>query len=382
MSNPKILVIDDEIGICEGIQRALSPQGFSVEMALNGDAGLSKIHENGVELVLLDIMMPGISGIDLITAIHDHDSEIVCIIITGYATVELAVRSIKAGAYDFLTKPFSVDDLLIAVNQGLERRQLSLKAKRTRTAEARARRLADETACLKELDKAKRQFMQLVTHELQSPVSAIQNYIQLILNGYVPPDQQSEILQKCVVRTQEEMILIADLLELGHIQTIGPHTRMNNVSLEEVLQTVVDSFRDQADNKKQKLIINIAKNIPPVRGEADKFKSLWANLISNAVKYTPEAGTVAINLRSERGKVIGEVRDTGIGIPSNDQPHLFTEFFRAKNARELGIYGTGLGLVIVKRIVEGAKGSIKVRSEVGGGTTFTFTLPAVAATRQ
>lgn len=382
MSNPNILVIDDEIGICEGIQRALSSQGFKVDMALNGEAGLSKINENGFELVLLDIMMPGVSGIDLITAIHEHDSEIVCIIITGYATVELAVRSIKAGAYDFLTKPFSVNDLLLAVNQGLERRQLSLKAKRTRTAEARARRLADETACLKELDKAKRQFMQLVTHELQSPVSAIQNYIQLILNGYVPPDQQSEILQKCVVRTQEEMILIADLLELGHIQTIGPHTRMDNVSLEEVLQTVVDSFRDQADNKKQKLIINIAKNIPPVRGDTDKFKSLWANLIGNAVKYTPEAGTVAVGLRSEGGKVIGEVRDTGIGIPSNDQPHLFTEFFRAKNARELGIYGTGLGLVIVKRIVEGAKGSLKVMSEVGCGTTFTFTLPAVAATRK
>ncbi|RPH59596.1 MAG: response regulator, partial [Chloroflexi bacterium] len=109
--NLNILVIDDEANICEGIKRALRPQGFIVDSATSGQAGLQKIQGGGFGLVLLDVMMPDTSGIDLIPAIHQVDPEIVCIIITGYATVELAIRAIKQGAYNFLTKPFSVDEL-------------------------------------------------------------------------------------------------------------------------------------------------------------------------------------------------------------------------------------------------------------------------------
>src|SRR5512136_2489078 len=130
MKTPRILVIDDEIGICQGIQRALKPTGYQVDISTSSDKGLETIQKDHYNLVLLDVMMPGVSGIDLIASIHKHDPELVCIIITGYATVELAVRAIKHGAYDFLTKPFSVDDLLLAVSQGLERRRLSLESKR------------------------------------------------------------------------------------------------------------------------------------------------------------------------------------------------------------------------------------------------------------
>ncbi|MCK4489004.1 MAG: sigma-54-dependent Fis family transcriptional regulator, partial [Anaerolineales bacterium] len=126
----RILVIDDEIGICEGVQRALESEGFQVAIALDGKSGLALVKENGFDLILLDVKMPEISGLDLIGMIHQIDPEIICIIITGYATVEMAVSAIKQGAYDFLTKPFSVDILLLAVNQGLERRMLSLEAKR------------------------------------------------------------------------------------------------------------------------------------------------------------------------------------------------------------------------------------------------------------
>ena len=176
----KILVIDDESGIREGVKRALTPQGYVVDGAENGAEGLRKIQSNGFDLVLIDVMMPGVSGIDLIASIHQHDSETVCIIITGYATVELAVRAIKQGAYDFLTKPFTVDDLMIVVNQGLERRKFSLEARRLQTIEVEAQQLVFEKSRLEELDKAKRQFYRLVTHELQAPVAAINNYLQLM----------------------------------------------------------------------------------------------------------------------------------------------------------------------------------------------------------
>jgi len=370
----RILVIDDEVSLCEGIQRALQPEGFQVDMAFNGESGMIKVLSEDYALALIDVMMPDISGIDLIKSIHEIDPEIVCIIITGYATVELAVRSIKQGAYDFLTKPFSVDDLLLAVRQGIERRQLSLEAKRTQIAEAEAQRLADEKKRLEELDQAKRQFIRLVTHELQSPVSAIENYLKLILDGYITPEELPGILEKCMQRTQEERALIADLLELGHLEVIETfHTE--EVHLDEVLHTVVAACREQIDRKNLQLEILVAAEIPAVTASPEQIKSLWNNLISNAIKYTLENGTICIHLDVEQENIVGSVKDTGIGIPPKDQKQIFSEFFRARNAKDLEVPGTGLGLAIVERIIEGMKGTIEVDSQVGQGSVFTFRIP-------
>jgi len=374
MDNTKILVIDDEISICEGIKRALTPEGYIVDITFSGESGLQKIRGNDYALILIDVMMPNVNGIELISSIHAHDPETVCVMITGYATVELAVRAIKGGAYDFLAKPFSVDDLLLTVNQGIERRRLSLEAKRVHAIEAEARRLEEEKNHLEELDRAKRQFIRLVTHELQSPVSAIENYLTLILDGYVTSENLPEIIKKCMARAQEERAIIADLLELGHLEVIETF-ETSMVQLDEILLAVVDSFQEQAKQKELKIYIEIADNIPPVTGTLIQFKSLWTNLISNAVKYTPENGSVTIRLHAEGGNIIGEVHDTGIGIPPEDQERLFVEFFRAQKAKELGIQGTGLGLVIVKRVVEGVGGEITVQSELDHGTIFTFSIP-------
>lgn len=374
MSKANILVIDDEIGICEGIQRALAPDGYAVEMALDGEEGLQKILCSSYDLVLIDVMMPGVGGIDLIASIHEHDPEIVCVMITGYATVELAVRAIKEGAYDFLAKPFSVDDLFLTVNQGIERRRLSLDAKRVQAAEAKARRLEEEKTRLEELDRAKRQFIRLVTHDLQAPVSAIENYLKLIQQGYISPEDQPEIIAKCLARTQEEIDLLADLLELGHLEIIETF-KVTEVQLDEILRAVVESFQDQITQKNIQVELEVSEDIPAVVAAPEQVKSLWRNLISNALKYTLANGSVSIKLYTEGGYVIGEVRDTGIGIPPDQQEKLFSEFFRAKNAKEMGIPGTGLGLAIIMRIVEGMGGGITVESELGCGSTFKFTLP-------
>jgi signal transduction histidine kinase len=372
--NHKILVIDDEIGICEGIQRALTSQGFKVDSAYDGDTGLDMIRKDGCDLVLIDVMMPGISGIELISLIHASDPEIICIIITGYATVALAVGAIKQGAYDFLTKPFSVEELLHAVNQGLEHRRLSLEAKRTQAAEAEARRLGEETKRLEEINRAKRDFIRLVTHELQAPVSAIETYLKLILQGYIPVEDQPAILEKCLVRSQEERALIADLLELGHLEVIKTF-KITEVHLVESLHSVLETCQEQINEKKIDLQTEIDRTIPPIMAAPEQIKSLWTNLVSNAIKYTPENGHITIKLHAESENIIGEVSDTGIGIPDEDQQHLFSEFFRAKNAKALEIPGTGLGLAIVKRILDGLNGTIVVDSGVGRGSMFKFIIP-------
>jgi len=396
MNQPaRILVIDDELGIREGCKRALVPQGFIVDVAENGEEGLKKVQADHYDLVLIDVMMPGVSGIDLLAPIHAVDPETVCIIITGYATVELAVRAIKQGAYDFITKPFTFDDLMLAVNQGLERRRLSLETRRLQAVEAEARRLAEEKARLEEIDRAKRAYVRQVTHELRAPIGAIQSYLRLILEGYVPPERLQEIVQRAEFRAQEQLNLIADLLELSRIQEVQAREAPVLVHLEELLRQVIEQMEGQAEEKKQQLQVTIASDLPPVRAVPDQIRSVCTNLIGNAIKYTPEGGQIRVECAQwqatgDEAQSPGlppgahylrlRVSDTGIGIPPQAQQRLFTEFFRAENAKRFTRQGTGLGLAIVKQIVEGAGGRIWVESQVGKGSTFTVLLPVAEGT--
>lgn len=378
-TNARILVIDDEPGIREGCKRALTPQGHVVDVAQDGAEGLAKIKAASYDLVLLDVMMPGIGGIELLSLIREHDPQVVCIIITGYATVQLAVNAIKRGAYDFLTKPFTLDDLLLAVNHGLEHRRLLLEEQRLKALEAETQQLAYEKRKLEEVEKAKAAFIRLVTHELQAPIAAIQGYLQLILEGYVEPDKQRDLLARASARADEQMALIADLLTLSRLREVKQHEQMMDVRLDELLRKVVEPFQMQAAEKGVALQVAIAGSIPPVRGVVAEFKSVWTNLISNAVKYTPAGGSVTVGLHADGERIVGWVRDTGIGIPPEARDRLFTEFFRADNAKALALRGTGLGLVIVKQAIANVGGQIWVESEPGRGTTFTFTVPAAAA---
>lgn len=374
MDKPRILVIDDEQGIREGSKRALSALGYEVDTAENGEQGLELVQKTVYDLVLLDVMMPGISGIDLIEKIHEVDADTVCIIITGYATVEMAVRAIKQGAYDFLTKPFTVDDLRLVVEQGLERRRLTLETKRLQFIELEAKRLEEEKARLEELDRAKMQFIRLVTHELQAPIAAIHTYVKLILEGYVPQEKINETLEKCLARAEEQMAMIKDLLELGRVQIVEQKAAETDIFPDKELYEVVEGLKKQAIEKGLDVRISVQENIPAVKGKADRMRSIWRNLIENAIKYT-ERGYIEINLKAEGGQIIGEVKDSGIGIPSEDQQHLFQEFFRAKNAKTGHQPGTGLGLVIVKKAIEGMGGNVKVVSQEGKGSSFIFSIP-------
>jgi two-component system sensor histidine kinase/response regulator len=375
----RILVVDDELGIREGCKRVLGDQGFSVDAAENGAEGLRKVQTEGYDLVLLDARLPDINGVDLLQPIHQLDPETVCIIITGYGTVDLAVKAIKQGAYDFINKPFTADDLLLVVNQGMERRRLSLEARRLQTIEAEAKRLAEEKALIEEVDRIKMAFLRQVTHELRAPVAAILSYLHLILNGDVPPERYKEMVERAEVVARYQLDLIADLLELSKLKEFKISAQVSLVDLGDILRQVAEQFVEQAREKKLQFAVHIANVLPPVRVVAEQFKSVWSNLISNAIKYTLPGGKVEVSLRQEGDQLIGQVSDTGIGIPPEAQDRLFSEFFRASNAKALTPHGTGLGLAIVKQIVEDAGGRIWVESAVGKGSTFTFTLPVANA---
>ena len=369
-----ILVIDDELGIRQGCRRALEPQGFTVETAATIQEGLHKIQGSDLDLVLLDVMMPDGRGIDLLAPIHEKDPDIVSVIITGYATVELAVEAIKQGAYDFISKPFTSDLLLMAVNQGLEKRRLSLEAKRLQAIEREAAELARAKEEMERLDRFKTAFTLTVAHELRAPITALQSFLLAMLKGYVPSDQQQEILQRAIERAQELLDLVDDLLNLAAAREELTPPKRKVLSLADALEKVVPLLQAQAEEKGMTFTVEVRQR-PLVEANPAQMGQLWTNLISNGVKYTSTGGQVTVTLEEKDGWAIGTVEDTGIGITPEDQAKIFEEFYRTPQAKEMEHRGTGLGLPLVKRIVEGHGGTIEVESALSKGSRFVFRLP-------
>ena len=377
-SKGRILVIDDEPGIRMACQRALRSEGFDVSTAADGEEGLQILASTEHDLVLLDMMMPGIGGMEMLERIRELDPDVVSIIITGYATVELAVQAIKKGAYDFIAKPFDADTLLLTVNQGLERRTLSLQSQRLAELEAEAKVLAHEKEQLERLDRMKATFTLTVAHELRAPVAAIQSYLRLILDGYIPPEKQRHYLERAERRAEAQLELINDLLDLARLQDPDLEFECEPVAVQDVLAEVLDAMAAQAREKGIDVSCDVSEQLPCLQVNPRHVKQLWTNLISNAIKYTPDGGDVRISLHEQDGALVGAVEDTGIGIPEDEIALVFEEFYRAKAAKAQTQMGTGLGLSIVKRILEAYGGSIAVESVPDQGSTFRFRWPVNA----
>ena len=368
-SETRILVIDDETGMREGCRRALAPAGYIVDTAADLTTGQDLAGRKDYDLFLLDVMLPDGSGLDLIDPILQQDPNAICIVMTGFGSVQMAIEAVRRGAYDFLSKPFTADELLMAVDQGLERRQL-------KAIEAQAELLAQTKAELERLDEVKSQIMLKVAHELRAPVAAVQSYINLILTGYVTPNELKPTLSRVQERLQEMLDLIADLLELARLKQARDQvvTEASPQHMADILKEACDLLREQAHEKKQIFQVKILDH-PVILADRDRLKHIWTNLISNAIKYTPESGRVVVSLEADDRRLVGTVADSGMGIAEEDIPHLFQDFFRTDQAKASGEIGTGLGLSIVKQIVESYGGEIKVTSGLGQGTRFTFTLP-------
>lgn len=377
---PRILVIDDEEGIRAGCRRVLEPEGYIVETAATGQEGLRLFMEGNFDLVLLDVVLPDMRGIDLLKPMLEKDPDVICVIITGYATIELAVQAIRAGAYDFLSKPFTADVLKLVVAQGLERRRLSLEAKRLQKIEEEARELARAKEELERLDRFKTMFMLTVAHELRAPLNALQSFLLAILKGYIPPEEQREVLERAAQRTQDLISLVDDLLKLAAAKSEKGLEKREPISLADVLEKIFPLFKAEADSKGINCTLEIRQR-PIVQADPDQMAQVWSNLISNAVKYTMPGGKVQVILEERDGWAIGIVEDTGIGIAREDLERIFEEFYRTPQAKKLVPHGTGLGLPLVKQIVEAHGGNITVESELGRGSRFTFRIPVIEKNR-
>ncbi len=244
------------------------------------------------------------------------------------------------------------------------------------TALAKSRELETLNERLRRIDAERTRFVTLVTHELRAPINTIHTCVELALAGTTSPEMVRDILERVKKRTAELSELITDLLRLARArEETSRDEALGLVQPEDVLQSVVQLMKTEADSKDLFLSVGIDPGLAPVQANADRLKLVWTNLLSNAIKYTEPGGIVAVALSQTPEHLVGTVRDTGIGIPREDQQRVFEEFYRAENARKISPLGTGVGLSIVQRIIENWGGKIWVESELGLGSKFTFVLP-------
>ncbi len=360
-AKPLVLVIDDEESMRDSCTQILVRYGFRVETAADGQSGLEKAAASKPDLALIDLKMPGLSGFEVLDRIKEIDPNIISIVITGYATVESAVEAMKKGAYDFLPKPFTPEELRIIIRRALERRELAREAENLR----REKKLLEEN------------FITLVSHQLRSPLVAVQQYFETIIAGYagaVSPEI-SDMLRRCRERIDGLLRLINDWLDLARINRQELVSKFRPVSCQALLTKQIETLRPIAEEARVEIRLEVETPTDIVLADEQSLEQALANLLHNAIKYNRPGGSVRVKIRRTNSHLAIEIADTGIGIPPEHLPFIFDQFYRVPRPGKGMTKGTGLGLSIAKKIIEAHDGSIEVQSVPEKGSTFTVLLP-------
>jgi len=485
----RVLIVDDEPSIREGSRRILKRIGLTAETAGNGQEALDWLAGQHASIVLLDMKMPGMDGMEVLQKIRELDDSILVIVVTGYATLETAVEAMKLGAYDFIPKPFEPASLRIVVNRAMERIRLvhaaekhaeeqrrtlsdldteksrirtvleslpsgtmvtnakgqvvlmnaafrrhfalprdrapgenidayvtdaglcrlilqiskgqvidfddipayEFQAPNDRYLVARAQPVMgekheclgavvsiDDITAMKVFDRLKSEFVAKVSHELRSPLSTIHEQLAVVLDteGKVAPGGDQQILARAKEKTHGLISLIGDLLDLSRIEEGSICQDLRPVQLSELLGNIVKFLGAKASAKQQSLTLELPDDpLPEIQADPIALESIFGNLITNALHYSPEEGAVRVVVDVTGINARVKVIDNGFGIEARHLEHIFERFYRIKNEQTRYITGTGLGLPIVKELVSALGGLIEVESEPGKGSTFIVLLP-------
>jgi len=237
--------------------------------------------------------------------------------------------------------------------------------------------LEEKNKLLLQTDEEKSNFMRLIQHELKSPVVAIHSYLSLIQEGYLGDvsAKEKDIVDKAIIRSEEIVQILNDLLELAKLESPSLEIQITAVDIWDIIRRCLDNSSIQIQGKHITVEKNLESNNPIVSGEEDNLYTALCNIIHNAIKYSTPNKTVRILCRDNNQNLEIVVSDEGIGIPENEIPKIFSEFYRATNAKASRIPGTGLGMNIVKKIIEKHNGTLNIKSILNKGTTVTISLP-------
>ena len=381
MDTLQVLVVDDEPGMRSGAARALrdftakladvnGEVRFETSEADSGESALERIAAATPDIVLLDHKLPGMSGLDVLKRLGERRCDVLVVMITAYASLDVAISATKHGAYDFLAKPFTPDELRAAVR----------KAARHVILQRQARRLAEEKR------QVRFQFLQVLAHELKAPLAAVEGYLHILKSRTLGENVTAygEMIDRSLLRSEHMRKLVADLLDLTRIESGQKKRELARVDVTECARTAMETAAPAAAERGIALELHVGKKgDSPLNGDkgtvpffADRgeIDMILTNLVSNAVKYNRDGGRVDVSVSRDGDAVRIEVADTGIGMKPEDARKLFGEFVRIKNENTLNILGSGLGLSIVRKLASLYDGDATVTSEENVGSTFTVVL--------
>jgi two-component system NtrC family sensor kinase len=371
MENIRLLLVDDEEEFRRTITKRLKRRGLVPEQAGSGEECLSILEKRPMDVVVLDVKMPGMNGIETLHHIKEKYPKIEVIMLTGHATTQDGVDGIKTGAFDYLTKPIELEHLLGKIKQAHEK--IRREEEKLREAEFRVRMeqqmiATERLASLGTLAAG-------VAHEINNPLAIIKEsvgWMKLILNKEEPaqmPRKQdfSKALSKIENAIERARRITHQLL--GSVKETDSASAEVNINV--LTDEAVDLIKKEAKNKDIEITQKIDPSAVTIWSDPYKLRQVLINVISNAVHATGTGGKISIICENEGDNVVLTVRDTGQGIPRENLEKIFEPFFSTKPPGE----GTGLGLFVSRSIIEKLGGKIEVVSHLGQGTSFCIRLP-------
>ncbi|HNX23748.1 MAG TPA: hybrid sensor histidine kinase/response regulator [Spirochaetota bacterium] len=373
MAKLKVLIVDDEPGICSGISRILSNYSvdfpfleeeftFETQEVGSGEEAIEIIDKHGADIMLLDNKLPGIYGIDVLEYINKKQIDCSVMMITSFASLDLAIKATNNGAYNFVPKPFTPQELKTSMESITKNLYLRRMTKKLNNEDKQIRN----------------QFLSVLSHELKLPLSAIEGYLRVMKERLAGDniDDYEEMINRSLDRMKGMRSLITDMLDLTKIESDKKNQNIKKIDITDIAVISREIMSPMAIQKNVEVFIDSEPEQIFFQADPEKIEIVFNNLISNAIKYNKDNGEVRCVLREYPGFIKITVTDTGIGISEDEIPKLFQEFVRLKNEKTKKISGSGLGLSITRKIAEEIyNGKISVSSIPDEGTTFTIELP-------
>ncbi len=373
MATLKVLVVDDEPGIRSGLSRIL--RNFSVDFPFveeaftfetievgTGEEAVEYLDSMPIDIVLLDNQLPGIHGIEVLEHITQKGIDTNVMMITSYASLDLAIKATNNGAYNFVPKPFTPQELKTAM-EGITKHLYLQRMTKKLNEEGKQIRF---------------QFLSVLSHELKSPINAVEGYLRIMQDRQVGNnlDDYDTMIDRSLERIKGMRSLIMDMLDLTRLENGKKKREIVKVDLVQMARVAIDTLTPMAIQKNIKMYLDTDEPNIYLNGDNSEIEIIFNNLVSNAVKYNKENGTVNCLIKTGANKITISVSDTGIGMSEEEISKIFQDFVRIKNDKTKGISGSGLGLSIMKKTVEEYyHGNILVESTPDVGSTFIVEIP-------
>lgn len=376
----KILITDDEADIALILKLHLEDQGYETAWAKNGEACLAMLAEDTYSLLLLDIRMPGMSGVEVLEKVRLSGCDTAVIMMTAHGSESLAVECMKKGAQDYVAKPFDLNDVLQRVERAVDYRHTLLEKQR--------------------LEQEKDDFVSMLSHDLKNPITAVIGSIDIMREGRLGPvnAEQTEYLQSAIDSCNEVVSMIDNLLDIHRFEAGRMPMNIRPDNIHEIISSITGRLTMLAQREEVRLTVQIAPSLPTMPVDRRALSRVIGNLLGNAFKFTPVGGEVTVtcdvinsstaatlnipayaigqslNMLDNDRLLCLTVKDTGSGIPEEDLESIFDRFVQSRqSARAQG--GAGLGLAYCKLAIHNLGGIIWVKSSLGEGSEFIILLP-------